>query len=489
MVQMHFKIIWALVLITVVFSQSMDGYFTYDEFREKIKDYDYAFFEEFSYQRREIPYIKLSNPDGMETRKSILLVGGLNASPIALRQLFWNIDNLIKEATPDNREIDSLLRTTHIYIVPMLNVDAYHYISENWDDIKADPTASTRQKNMNNLDCIDGSYGVDLSRNFGYEWSHDEIGSSVYPCNADYRGIEPFSEPETRGVRDLANSLDVSLYMSYETGLSQYLHPYSYWSNRDYDGPYSWFYSKIKSQMRPEIQMGTIHELSGVTQNGADIDYFEHTVKCPAIQVLLNEADFSAEDFEHSSPPILSENYYLFERIVLRSGNTFTTTSTMEEMSECTEDCAINSVGIMKFAVDLVYEDYIDSDPVYLRFWIENPTKHYQLYYRDLTYSKISHHLTPFHLPTSHPMDVDNSNIEFEVDLGTIDAESNLHIELLIEYSKDSETPNGMFIDYEFYVGFAEDKTAPGLFEMIYKRFDKVPLKHSIYAKDPIDPD
>ena len=49
----------------------------------------------------------------------------------------------------------------------------------------------------------------------------------------------------------------------------------------------------------------------------------------------------------------------------------------MEEMSECSEDCAINSVGIMKFAVDLVYEDYIDSDPVYLRFWIENPTKHY----------------------------------------------------------------------------------------------------------------
>ena len=49
MVRMHFKIIWALLLITVVFSQSMDGYFTYDEFREKIKDYDYAFFEEFSY--------------------------------------------------------------------------------------------------------------------------------------------------------------------------------------------------------------------------------------------------------------------------------------------------------------------------------------------------------------------------------------------------------------------------------------------------------
>ena len=62
----------------------MDGYYSYDEFLEKVEEYDYSYLSELSHERREIPYIKLSNSGGMENRKDILLVGGLNASPIAL---------------------------------------------------------------------------------------------------------------------------------------------------------------------------------------------------------------------------------------------------------------------------------------------------------------------------------------------------------------------------------------------------------------------
>ena len=81
---MYWIISCSLFLFTSVCSQSMDGYYTYDEFLDKVKDYDYDYLSEKSHGRREIPYIKLSNSDGMENRKSILLVGGLNASPIAL---------------------------------------------------------------------------------------------------------------------------------------------------------------------------------------------------------------------------------------------------------------------------------------------------------------------------------------------------------------------------------------------------------------------
>ena len=62
----------------------MDGYYTYEEFMEKIEDYDYSFLGEKSFEARDIPYIKLSNSEGMQNRKSILLVGGINASPISL---------------------------------------------------------------------------------------------------------------------------------------------------------------------------------------------------------------------------------------------------------------------------------------------------------------------------------------------------------------------------------------------------------------------
>lgn len=44
--------------------------------------------------------------------------------------------------------------------------------------------------------------GVDLNRNYGYEWGVDDTGSSGLPCEEDYRGKSAFSEPETQGIRD-----------------------------------------------------------------------------------------------------------------------------------------------------------------------------------------------------------------------------------------------------------------------------------------------
>lgn len=52
--------------------------------------------------------------------------------------------------------------------------------------------------------------GVDLNRNFSYRWSHAEPPSSGY-----YGGPEPFSEPETRAVRRLANRIHPDLTIWY----------------------------------------------------------------------------------------------------------------------------------------------------------------------------------------------------------------------------------------------------------------------------------
>ena len=71
-------------MFTCVCSQSMDGYYDYDEFLAKATSYEHDFLEEQTFEGRDIPYIKLGDSNGLENRKSILLVGGLNASPIAL---------------------------------------------------------------------------------------------------------------------------------------------------------------------------------------------------------------------------------------------------------------------------------------------------------------------------------------------------------------------------------------------------------------------
>ena len=42
--------------------------------------------------------------------------------------------------------------------------------------------------------------GTDGNRNFDFHWG--EVGSSSEPCSETYSGSEPFSEVETRNIRD-----------------------------------------------------------------------------------------------------------------------------------------------------------------------------------------------------------------------------------------------------------------------------------------------
>ena len=42
--------------------------------------------------------------------------------------------------------------------------------------------------------------GTDPNRNFDFQWA--TVGSSDQPCSDTYHGSEPFSEVETRNVRD-----------------------------------------------------------------------------------------------------------------------------------------------------------------------------------------------------------------------------------------------------------------------------------------------
>ena len=44
--------------------------------------------------------------------------------------------------------------------------------------------------------------GVDLNRNYDFQFGRDNIGSSKDPCDEQFRGQYPFSESETVAVRD-----------------------------------------------------------------------------------------------------------------------------------------------------------------------------------------------------------------------------------------------------------------------------------------------
>lgn len=68
-----------------------------------------------------------------------------------------------------------------------------------------------------------GCFGVDANRNYGFKWAVSGVSND--PCNAEtYAGPQPFSEPETRIVRDImmSNSGRIKLYVSLHS-YGQYL--------------------------------------------------------------------------------------------------------------------------------------------------------------------------------------------------------------------------------------------------------------------------
>lgn len=86
-------------------------------------------------------------------------------------------------------DITDLADNVEFFLIPVFNVDGYIY---SWT------TNRFWRKNRRNNG--DGSFGVDLNRNWSEGWGGP--GADTSPGSDIYRGPSPFSEPETRALSD-----------------------------------------------------------------------------------------------------------------------------------------------------------------------------------------------------------------------------------------------------------------------------------------------
>lgn len=115
--------------------------------------------------------------------------------------------------------IRALVDQTDFYLAPCVNPDGYEYT---W--IPANRLWRKNRRNNGN-----GTFGVDLNRNWGYQWGFDNSGSSSSTSSETYRGTGPFSEPETQVLRDFINShTNIRAYMDYHSYSQLILWPYGY---------------------------------------------------------------------------------------------------------------------------------------------------------------------------------------------------------------------------------------------------------------------
>lgn len=73
-------------------------------------------------------------------------------------------------------------------------------------------------------------YGTDPNRNFGFHWG--EIGASSDKCHDTYRGGQAFSEPETKVIRDIMESIKSScvFYLTIHSYGNYLLYPWGFTS-------------------------------------------------------------------------------------------------------------------------------------------------------------------------------------------------------------------------------------------------------------------
>ena len=127
----------------------------------------------------------------------------------------------------DQRTLE-LLQRTQVYFIPVVNPDGVAYIEE---QETGDGQIVLKRKNGRNTGgfCGQVDQGVDLNRNYDVFWEPGHAIMDDYVCGQSYRGTEPFSEPETRTMRDfiLAHKRTLKFIVNYHSYGNMFLVPYS----------------------------------------------------------------------------------------------------------------------------------------------------------------------------------------------------------------------------------------------------------------------
>ena len=150
-----------------------------------------------THEGRNIQGIRITAPGDASNRKQILWNGCQHAREwVAVMVPIYIADELV-DGWYNDVEIHDYLETTEIIIVPIVNPDGYEYTyAPNGDRF-------WRKNRRNNSGSCEG---VDLNRNWGYEWNGGD-STSTNTCSDIYVGPSAFSEPEAQVMRDLVNSL------------------------------------------------------------------------------------------------------------------------------------------------------------------------------------------------------------------------------------------------------------------------------------------
>jgi len=219
-----------------------------------------------SWENRDIYCIRLTNESNTHPKPKLFFVGYHHArEPISAElPLYFAVEAATNFGT--NQTITRMLNYSESYIIPALNIDGFDAVKQNeWQRKNTQPYNEDGDGLLDedppddedgdgyieDLYFWNGTYyefirwegidndsdgllnedwvgGVDLNRNYGYQWNATVQSGSPYLWAEDYRGPAPFSEPETQAIRDLALQHDFKHAISFHSGTEVIGYPWGY---------------------------------------------------------------------------------------------------------------------------------------------------------------------------------------------------------------------------------------------------------------------
>ncbi|MGV6861986.1 MAG: M14 family zinc carboxypeptidase [Putridiphycobacter sp.] len=211
---------------------SMGGYLTYAEFIAELDSMSTAYpnlitvkdsISNFlTWENRPIYWLKISdNPNTDEAENEVLYTSIHHArEPNSLMSTLFYMWYLLENYGTDP-EVTYLVDHTEMYFVPMINPDGYV------ENVVSNPNGGgMHRKNKRNV----GTYnpGVDLNRNYDYQWN--VAGTSPDVNNDTYAGTGPFSEPETQAIKWFCEQHDFEFALNAHSYSNLLLYPFG-WSS------------------------------------------------------------------------------------------------------------------------------------------------------------------------------------------------------------------------------------------------------------------
>lgn len=231
-------------IITPAFGQgSMGGFFTWDEV---VSVLDQLAAQHptimtakqslgLSIEGRDLWAVKVSDNPGVDEGEPEVRFDALHHArePESMQTLMfyliWLLDNYGSDPLATY-----LVEEREMWFVPVVNPDGYEYNKRNF------PNGGGLWR-KNRRDNVGSSFdGVDLNRNYPFQWGYDNLGSSGSPASDLYRGPSAASEPETQAMTAFMAAHDFQTALSMHTYGDLWLAPLGYASipplnDDDYD--------------------------------------------------------------------------------------------------------------------------------------------------------------------------------------------------------------------------------------------------------------